>query len=446
MSRKAGLSASAIGLVALVLGLLARDGSERSPPPTPSRLPGSGRELVSLVRRPEPLAPAAFAAESARVELQPTPDPTMDTRLSGSGLRVRVVREEDREPLPEACVSLRPTRDSTPEVLVGTTDSEGACTFELEGTDWSRGELAFARVTTSEPGPFFRAATGEHELFTGSVPIADEIVLVAASLAMLHGHVLVEPAGAGRPSTVRAIEPAHGARTTPVFLGRAEVDPSNAFAIPVSPGHAVPLVELEVGFGDIALARRVSWSELVSEEGAEIRVQLGELALLVADSHGEPVAGAEVRVLTAEHGERASLAGRTAESGELRVALPAGLYRVCVAAPGFVAALETWTVAPGSGGAPRWIQLRALGPHDSLVGRVALADGSAVGGAIVVAAPGDGWGDLTLGAGAQTRSTEDGSFELAIDVDRELTLGAYHREHGVSDEPAACPTGAAPCS
>ena len=247
MSRRAGLLASAIGLVGLALALLARGGGERRAPLAPA---GAGDEIVSLVRRPEPLAPAgAAAAAPVRVELRSEPGAAQGSRPPADVVRVRVVREEDREPLPDAAVSLQPAREAQPEHLAGTTDAAGICAFELADTDWARGELAIARVTTTAPGPFFRAATDERELFTGSVPLVDAIVLVAAAPATLHGHVLVEPAGQGRAGIVQAFEPAHGARTTRVFLGRAQVDPWNAFAIPVSPGHAVPVVELEVEHG-----------------------------------------------------------------------------------------------------------------------------------------------------------------------------------------------------
>ena len=280
-----------------------------------------------------------------------------------------------------------------------------------------------------------------------ALPLQSELVVLLEACTLLHGRVIAKgvPPGAGDVPRiwVGLEEPIRGARSVPVLLGRTQADSEGRFALQTCPSRPIDELDVNISMGSIPATRRISWETLAGSEGALIELELGALTVQVVDGAGAPLEGADVRVSpvrrAGEIREEFPAVGRSDARGQFRAVLEARVCEAIAGKAGFADAAAQ--VHPDAAAATVVLRLRPLGELDRVRGRVVRADGRTVADALVTAAPVMDAREAAMAAFVQSRSDEFGAFELAIAGGRPLSITAFHRDVGISDELHFVPDG-----
>jgi len=311
----------------------------------------------------------------------------------------------------------------------GTTDSSGAVRLSLEPESTPHEALCTVEV-----------GRGERSRRFGAIPLREEIVVLMDECTRLHGQLVISGLEAGARAWVQANEPRSGTMSCPVMLCRAQADADGRFELQACPAREVPWVDVEVSVASLSVTRRIRWEELAGEAGARIELAFGELLVRVVDTEGNAIANAAVRIGALDDDATFPAVGKSDARGEFRATLESRVCEVIAAAAGFSSRTDEVDLQHDG---PRSITLalRKLGDEDLLAGRVVNEDGAPVEGALVSASPAIDAREAAMAGIAQIRSGADGSFELAIETDRELNVVAFRRDLGMSDELRLLPRG-----
>lgn len=437
--QRAGLAAWVAVLLAVVLWISGR--FEMAPQAPREPLWTSRKERPQELFALDPAVDASQRVPPAESSGSPT-EQRAATKVGvleeeeASRLRVIVLSRSTRTPRAGAEVEIDVVGESDDQpTLRGITNASGAIEWTLAALE-TRPQFCRARVRDG----------GGEQSFAG-LPWQAELVLLIEDCTRLHGRVvasLVAPLGLKlSPIDVRIDLPIRGAMSVPVMLGHAPADDGGHFELQVCPAHAPEQVDVTVSLPSFSTTRRVDWAALTSASGATIAVELHELLVRVVDEAGAPLEGAQLRVSAirapAETSEPFPTIGNSDSRGEWRAAVETGSCEVVAGLDGFADVHSRVEVQSPS--EVVLLRMRRLESSDRLRGRVVLEDGTPVANAVVSAAPELESREAAVAAIAQTRSDAQGRFELAIAGGRELSITAYRRDVGMSDELVFTPDG-----
>ncbi|MEO6709636.1 MAG: hypothetical protein ABI054_08620, partial [Planctomycetota bacterium] len=346
-------------------------------------------------------------------------------------VRVVVLSRGERQPMSDLVVKLTwwQAEKDGPSAQA-TTDAAGSVALRLQTGGVAR--EALCNVSVGE---------GENVRRFTALPLQSELVVLIDSCTRLHGLIVVSGTELTEPAWVSAFEPASGMMSTGTMFARTRAQADGSFEIQACPSREVPWVDMNIGAGPVNVLRRVAWSELSSEAGARIEIQVCELTVRVLDEASEPLAGADVRVSRLVEDAPFPTGGKSDERGEFRTTLEPADCEVIAGLAGRACAIERFELAVLN--APRVVELRmrSLSESDHLRGRVVREDHTPIEGALVSASPTASSSEGAVAAFVQMRTDSEGRFDLRIATDRELELVAFRRDLGLSDEVRFLPDG-----
>lgn len=431
--KRAGLVAAILGCLALALWFSTRFEPAKEAPREPL--------WTSRNERPQELFALDSAVDSAQrvsVAAGAEPPPTAKAPAESDAARLRVVVLARSTHMPRAGAEVEiDFAGSSGErtTLQGKTDLRGAVEWTLAAREsWPKSCRARVRDVDGE------------QSFAG-LPWQAELVLLVEDCTRLRGRVVTRVAAPLgwelSPVEVRVDLPVRGAMSVPVMLGRASADGEGRFELQVCPAVAPEQVDVTVDMPSFSTTRRVDWALMSSVEGAEIAIDLHELRVRVVDETGAPLEGVELRVSAIRTPPSANGAfptlGTSDARGEWSAAVEAGFCEIVAGLDGFADANTRVEVTSASEIVR--LSMRRLDAEDRLRGRVVLEDGTPVAAALVTAAPALESREAAVAAIAQIRSDAQGRFELAIAGGRDLSIQAYRRDLGMSDELVFKPDG-----
>jgi len=319
---------------------------------------------------------------------------------AGLNLRGRVVDAGMGIPIEHVSVRITGGEDSRAIWKLKTeTDHAGAFEVTLPVRSSALGRMCGIHVTDHSNA----------SLYSGCMLIADELLIRLPSQLFLRGRLVANADLANREVSLVAYQPAGSTIDVPQFLGRTSLDPSGQFSLSIRPRLDCDSVLLVFSSRGISFGvTSMPVSDLTSNEGATISLDLGRLVFRVADESGSAISGAMIRTRLVSRPSLPPSSGITDSAGSAEFLFPAGVVQYCVGASGFVPQVGTIASAAGS----RALSLRRLMPEDRIVGRVLSTEDKSIAGAQVTAWPAEAaWGVGSPGM-LQTRTDENGEFEL----------------------------------
>ncbi len=356
-------------------------------------------------------------------ESNPTVDASQDEVSANSELLlIRVVDDASGGPMPEAEVTLR-AGGQAPFVLVA--DANGELEFAPSEIPAQLGDKVGVSV---------KDTNGHTRLRTGVV-IGPGIVLRVPPALILRGEIVLTSGASPAGLSVSAWTPPTGVYGVEQFVADQRLAEDGRFEISAALERAPAAFTLRVGGVGVPASQRVPTAELTSISGARVVVGLAVLRILILEDDSTPIPRAVVRCAamgsTDGHDELFAEV-TTGEDGRTHMWVPAGTISVVAGSPDHAPARSAVRVEAGD--VEVVFRLRRLTPADRLKGSVVFEDDSPVAGAFVSAWCHADAGSLSVSSMKQQRTDERGRFELAMAVDEELRVFAFHKGYGETNE------------
>lgn len=373
-------------------------------------------EAAGFLARPRGVQPELAAAAGGSVT-SPDQGPELADRLVA-----RVVDAQSDAPIPRAEVTLR-AGEERPYVAI--TDERGEIAFGAGEVPARLGDKVFVLVKDDQ---------GHARLRTFAV-IGPGIVLRVPPKLVLRGEIVLASGGSPAGLWVSAWTPPHALQGVEQFLAHHDLGDDGRFEIAAGIEQVPAAFTLRVGGVGVPASLRVPTDELLSATGARVVVGIARLTIATLEDDGAPIASARVRCIATEttDGIAALFAeASTGTDGRARLWVPAGAIAVAAGSPDHAPAREEIRV--GSADVEVVLRLRRLSAADRLAGRVVFEDESPVLGALVSAWGADDAGELSVASMVQSRTDEQGRFDVRIASDRALRVYAFHKGHGEAAE------------
>lgn len=307
------------------------------------------------------------------------------------------------------------------------TDERGAFALELDLAVWRLGDLVSVDVSSAEG-----------RLFTGVVPLIDDLVLLVRQRLVLRGSLVTSVALPTSDSWVAASAPRRPGFSTEVFASQGKLDAGLAFELSARVDRVPDSFELRIGDGrGVFVFAEVPTADLTDADGARIAVDLATLRILALDEQERGLAGVELAL--AERAVRDGsdvIHATTDEAGAADFWLRSGTYEALLGKAGFASVREEIELDMNRSPLEVHLQLASLGEGDRIGGRVVDLRGGGIADALVSVFPDTDEHEISVAAYVQARSGADGSFELRAASNLALRAVAFQRGRGLSAEVA----------
>ncbi len=338
-------------------------------------------------------------------------------------LRGLVLHEQDRTGVSGVRVTITALRAGDESATSSLSNALGEFELEFSGEHWRIGQVRTATAIDELTGA---------QRFQGPVRLDPGFTLLLEELVTLRGRV----ATSLRPREPR-LELTFTRPTTPAarvrrFAASARTDETGWFEQAARVPAGVDVLRLSVAVdGRTAALFDAPLEQLTSPSGIELFVELCELRLFVRDASGAPLPGAEVRAAAFDSDpDNFPPVAASDEHGEVRLALPAADYELCVGKSGYCSRVEHLQLPPQ--GVEFELALDALAAEHEFFGVVIDDAGAPVERAFVALAPRTYIEELSAAGINGQRTDSQGEFRLRACSSAELELTAFHREFGLS--------------
>lgn len=369
-------------------------------------------------------APTPAEAPAAQEPASETAD-TVTAAPPGPSLRLRglVLRAHDQSGVAGVRITITPLRAGDEPATSSLSNALGEFELELSGEHWRIGQVRTATAIDAQTGA---------QRFQGPVRLDPGFTLLLDELVTLRGRV----ATSLRPREPR-LELTFTRPTTPAarvrrFVASARTDETGWFEQAARVPAGVDVLRLSVAVdGRTAALFDAPLEQLTSSSGIDLFVELCELRLFVRDANGAPLSGAELRAAAFDSDpDDFPPVAASDERGEVRLALPAADYELCLGKPGYCSRVEHLQLPPQ--GAELELALDALAAEHEYFGVVIDDAGAPVERAFVALAPRTYIEELSVAGTDGLRTDAQGEFRLRACSSAELELTAFHREFGLS--------------
>ncbi len=413
----------ALGAVlALVVWWMRR--SESPPPSTLDERAPSVEIPPAPAEAPAPADDAAPAVEdSAAMSAEDGLAAEAGADTSSWRLRGLVLLAHDQSGVAGVRVTLTPMRAGGDPAVSSVSNALGEVDFELVGEQWRAGQVRLATAIDELTGA---------QRFQGPVRLDPGFTLLLDELVTLRGRVATSLRPRDPQLELTFTRPTTPAAPVRRFVASARTDTTGWFeqAARVPPGVDVLRLSVAVD-GRTAALFDTPLALLTSPSGVDLFVELSELHVLVRDSRGAPLAGAELRAAAFDSDpDDFPPVAATDEHGRAQLALPAADYELCVGKSGYCSRIEYVQLSPQ--GAEVELELGALESEHEFFGVVIDDSGAPVAGAFVSLAPTTFIEELAVAGIDGQRTDAQGEFRLRACSSAALELTAFHRDFGLS--------------